>query len=373
MYNLTAHHLRFSLEVESPIELDHHQGSALRGMLFNALRGPEKNPALGFCVQRHLKTCAECPLVAVCPVASLVATLNPQAERGQDVPRPYAIVPPLGGRTRYETGTTFTFGLTLFGEALNLFPYVVMALRQAGAGGLGKQLPPDKAGRRWQRGRFTVRSAQAINLLSGEVQDILQPGSPLVQRPELPVTHEQVAALSEQWLSRELCGSVNGHGYGSTYQHVATEGLLDLSLEFRTPARIVTQGVLLKEPEFSPIFQRLLERLAALSREFGRVDQRLKPVEAAPIAAGEEPFDKARLLNLSDQVALVAHQTRWQELWSHSARQQQKIPIGGLMGRATYRANREVWAELLPYLLWGTVIHVGKNAVKGDGIIAVSG
>lgn len=39
MYNPTARHLRFSLEVESTIELNTYQGSALRGLLFHALRG----------------------------------------------------------------------------------------------------------------------------------------------------------------------------------------------------------------------------------------------------------------------------------------------------------------------------------------------
>ena len=87
MHHFTAHHLRLSLEIETSVELGAQQGSALRGMLFHALRGPERNPALGFCVQRHLKTCADCSLVAACPVAGLVSTLNPEGERGRDVPR----------------------------------------------------------------------------------------------------------------------------------------------------------------------------------------------------------------------------------------------------------------------------------------------
>lgn len=362
MHNLTAHHLRFSLEVESTIELDEHKGSALRGLLFHALRGPQGNPALGFCVQRHLRTCAECALVAACPVASLVSTLNPEAERGRDVPRPYAIKPPLESQHCYEPGTCLNFGLTLFGNALNLFPYVVMGLRQAGAGGVGKKLPRPEAGGRPYRGRFHLRSAQAINLLTGEAQDILQPDNPLVQRPDVPVTHAQVVEWSQHLLSQPLAHSTNGHSSHKGMQRGTVNRELELTLTFKTPTRIIAQDKLLKEPHFSPLFHRLLNRLLDLSREFSDDSLSQEAIQA----------EKAALLALSDGVALAGHQTRWVEVWSYSSRQGGKTPIGGLMGQATYRASRETWERLLPYLLWGSLIHVGKNAVKGDGMIAVS-
>jgi hypothetical protein len=378
MHNLTAHHLRFNLEVKSTIELDQHKGSALRGLLFNALRGPERNPALGFCTQRHLRSCAECALVAVCPVASLVATLNPEAERGRDVPRPYTITPPLTEQWRYEPGEWFSFGLTLFGNALNLFPYVVMALRQAGPGGLGQKRPRPEAGGRSYRGRFDLYSAQAINLLTGETQTVIEPGNSLVQRPSLPVTSAQVVEASRQWLGRPAAALANGHGRGGAELAGAKPEPVELSLHFQTPLRIIEHNRLLKAPHFSPIFHRLLERLLALSREFSPVNE---PPAVAPGAEGinegradadPEPASQAALLALADTVELVTDQTRWQEVWSYSARQGKQTPIGGLVGLATYRAPRRIWQALLPYLLWGAIIHVGKNAVKGDGIIAVS-
>jgi hypothetical protein len=362
MTNLTAHHLRFTITAETPIELNEHQGSALRGMLFNALRGPRNNPALGFCTQRHLNACAECALVAACPVASLVATMNPNAERGRDVPRPYAIVPPQQSRAHYEPGEQLSFGLTLFGQALNLFPYVVMALHQAGPGGLGKRIPRPEANGRYLRGSFALQSAKAINLLTGEVQDILQPNSTMVQRPELPVMHSQVIELSQTLLNPEGRSSANGHSHHTTYQRLKQADSGDLTLHFKTPTRIVSQKKLLKEPSFTPIFHRLLDRLLALSREFGD----------KPPSNGDEFPDKNSLLALADQVKLVDNQTKWQEVWSYSGRQQKNTPTSGLVGQATYHASGETWAILLPYLLWGSVIHIGKNAVKGDGIVSVS-
>jgi hypothetical protein len=358
--NLTAHHLRLTLSVETPIELDQHPGASLRGMLYNALRGPRNNPAGGFCVQRHLNSCADCSLIAACPVAGLVATMNPQAERGRDVPRPYTIEPPPPGSSNYDPGDKLTFGLTLLGDALKLFPYVVMALRQAGPYGLGKKLPQETAGGQYRRGRFELRRVEAINLLTGEAQAVLEPGSTLVQQPSLPVTPAQVEAEARRMLSLPLPVAGNGQGGGSTFQRGQVEQPVELIVQFLTPTRLTHRKHLLKRPEFSPLFHRLLDRLTQLSREY-------------VAAEGPAPtLDEPALLALADSVELVDNQTGWREVWSYSNRQGRRIPISGLMGTATYRANRECWAVLLPFLIWGSVVHVGKNAVKGEGLIRVS-
>ncbi len=336
--NLAAHHLRITLTVETPIELDQHPGASLRGMLFNSLRGPNHNPALGFCVQRHLKSCANCPLIAACPVALLVSTMNPAAERGRDLPRPYTIEPPLTGSPQYQPGNNLTFGLTLFGEALNLFPYVVMALRQAGPYGLGKKLPQSTANGQYRRGRFDLYQVQAINLLSGETQSVLEPADTLVNQPALPVTAAQI---------------------NTEAQHIL-DGLPPdqlITLHFKTPTRLIHQKQLHKTPDFSVLFHRLLDRLDALNRAY---------------APGDQPsLPKSDLLALADTVILVDNRTRWREVWSFSSRQGKRIPISGLMGQAVYQTTKETWGVLLPYVLWGSIIHAGKNAVKGEGYFQI--
>ena len=40
--------------------------------------------------------------------------------------------------------------------------------------------------------------------------------------------------------------------------------------------------------------------------------------------------------------------------------------LGGLIGAATYQSA--TWDALLPWLLWGEVVQVGKNVVKGCGL-----
>ena len=49
---------------------------------------------------------------------------------------------------------------------------------------------------------------------------------------------------------------------------------------------------------------------------------------------------------------------------SYSSRSRQRTPIGGLVGQVTLAGDLAPLRELL---VWGSLIHVGKNAVKGDG------
>ena len=122
----TAHQLRFDCDALEPMELYEWQGSGLRGALYRA-------PWDSFCMNRDAQECSA--LIGTCPVAFLVATLDPNSERGVEVPRPYTLEPPPPGTRRLEPGQSFSFGLTMFARALNLFPYVILALERMGQSG----------------------------------------------------------------------------------------------------------------------------------------------------------------------------------------------------------------------------------------------
>ncbi|MEW6233446.1 MAG: CRISPR system precrRNA processing endoribonuclease RAMP protein Cas6 [Chloroflexota bacterium] len=316
MEHFTAHRLRFECEVVEIIQLNPHQGSAIRGAFYHALLN-------AFCMNHQASSCTACPLVATCPVAFLVATLDPQSDRGATVPRPYTIEPPLDGKTRYEPGEKLEFGLTMFARALNLFPYVVLGMQRLEQGGLGKRVPENG----YRRGRFRVRAVWAENPLTGEHQPVLRQGETMVQVPDVPVTQEHVVRCASQ----EVC--------------------TEITLEFLTPTRLTDQKRLVKQPAFRVLFQRLMERLEALAKEFSDtpLDRRLK-------------YD---LVGQAAAVELVNDQTHWVELESYSTRLRRTTPISGFVGRATYRAVD--WRPFLPWLVWGQFTHVGKDAVKGNG------
>ena len=122
-----------------------------------------------------------------------------------------------------------------------------------------------------------------------------------------------------------------------------------MTLRFHTPLRVVEQGRLLKHIALRPLLQRLMRRLDDLA-----------------IAYGDGPLDLdfRTLLDIADGVQVVDDQTHWVDVVSVSHRSGRRTPIGGLIGQATFAGNLTPLRELI---VWGSLIHVGKNAVKGDG------
>ena len=313
--NLTTHYLRFTAQATAPLELDQHSGAALRGALTGALW--ER-----FCSNKAAPSCATCPLVHVCPVAALVAPLRDEDESGGDQrPRPYTIRPPLAGARAYGPGETITFQLGLIGQAAQLFPYVVMAAQGLEQGGIGKRVALNN----YRRGTVAVREIAAVNPLTGEIQQLYHADRQIVKTPGLPITPLDVAARA------------------------AALPTAQITLHFKTPLRLIEQKQLVKQIALRPLLQRLMRRLDSLSRAYGD---------------GPLCINFRELLDIAEQVQVVDDQTRWVDLVSYSSRQRQHTPIGGLVGSATFVGELAPLRELL---VWGSLVHVGKNAVKGDG------
>jgi len=312
MEHFTAHRLRFECEVITPLRLNEHTGSAIRGAFFHALWNQ-------FCMNHDAPACPACPLVATCPVAFLVSTLDEKSERGANVPRPYTIQPPLDGKTDYAPDETLVFGLTMYARALNLFPYVVLAIQRLEQGGLGKRVA-ENGGR---RGQFHVRRVWAENPLTGESREVLRQGETMVQVPDVPITNDQISNLKSQ----------NGH----------------VTLELLTPLRLVDDTKLVQRIAFRPFIQRLHGRLKQLTAEYSDT-----PLD----------FDLRPVMAQAEAVRVVNDETRWVELESYSTRLGRATPIGGLIGRVTFEG---ALAPFWSWLVWGQFTHVGKDAVKGNG------
>ncbi|MGC9371610.1 MAG: CRISPR system precrRNA processing endoribonuclease RAMP protein Cas6 [Paracoccaceae bacterium] len=345
MQSFTAHRLRFVTEVQTEIELNEHQGSAIRGALFHALR----DRFCSFADDDRIQ-CVDCTLATTCPVAKLVSTLAPDHPRGQDRPRPYTLQPPLPGsghpvdhpsgyvNFRYRPGEALTFGLTLYADAMALFPYVVLATTVLEESGLGRRL--QHADGRWRRGTLTVREIWAENPLTGERQAVLRQGEHQVQVPDIPVTHDQVLAKTSESLPPAPRGAPS-----------------QARLRFLTPTRLIDDGQLVKPEAFAfrPLLHRLITRLEDLSGLFS--DHRLA-------------LDVPQLLEAAERVAVVDNRLTWEELTSYSTRRRTTSPTSGLLGTVILEALD--WAPFWPWLLWGQFVHVGKDAVKGNGMYTLT-
>src|SRR5207248_764420 len=138
-------------------------------------------------------TCADCPLHAMCPVSALVAPLREENVRGRDIPRPYIIIPPVEGARCYAPGETLTFGLTLFGNIIELLPYIILSLPMLETVGLGRKVKESD----WRRGTFTIKCIEAYHPLKQERQVIYEAGRAQITVVPLAVSMADVKEKAE--------------------------------------------------------------------------------------------------------------------------------------------------------------------------------
>src|SRR5262249_55316300 len=140
--------LRVTLEAGEPAEMPAFHGSMLRGAFGHALRrlacslGPEQE-------------CATCILRRTCHYTRLfepsLEEAPPPFLRGvTSVVRPY-FFEPRGGAGWLSRGAPLTFDFLLFGQAIELQAYAVLAIECMARGGLGKG-----------RARFHLHQVEAL-------------------------------------------------------------------------------------------------------------------------------------------------------------------------------------------------------------------
>ena len=181
---------------------------------------------------------------------------------------------------------------------------------------------------RGQRGKFQIKHIESYNPIKNERQIVYQEGKPKVDIPAVTVTSADVLARAQSLPNDKI------------------------TLNFLTPTRILSREKLVHHAAFLPLVQRLLERLTALEQAYG--------IEEAQ----ESTPTRRELVDLAGQIECCDDSTHWEDVLSHSQRQNRTTPIGGIVGQATFKGNLAPFRELL---VWGELIHVGKNAVKGKG------
>ena len=126
-----------------------------------------------------------------------------------------------------------------------------------------------------------------------------------------------------------------------------------LTLQFQTPLRLTEkrdgETRLVHRFDLRPFFARLAWRLDELAQAYG---------------AGQAISGYQSLPALVEQVGVADDQTRWVDVVSYSSRTRGRTPIGGLVGQVTMEGELAPLRELL---VWGSLVHVGRNTVKGQG------
>jgi hypothetical protein len=130
----------------------------------------------------------------------------------------------------------------------------------------------------------------------------------------------------------------------------------EIRIVFHTPTRLVENKSLVKMPDFSVFFRRLLQRIDGLNIQHSAGERRSKE-------------DIQRLHALADSVRLVDACVDWRDLWAASGSRGHTVPMSGFTGYAVYRSKD--WEALLPWLVLGQGVQVGKLTVKGNGVFSL--
>jgi hypothetical protein len=244
--------------------------------------------------------------------------------RGKEPPRPYALQPPANNHTRFTAGDELVWGFTLFGKAERYVPYLVVALQEIGEMGHGEEGRP---------GRVALCDIWAVNPLAGDACRVAEGRRADLRVPHLGIDHHQVLARA-----RNMGGPA-------------------LTMRLRTPARLIEQNRPVRRLTLQTLLRRIVGRLADLGTAYG---------DGPPFLAIDN------LLALAERARVTADGTVWRDVESPSSRLQRTTPIGGLVG--TLRLEGDFDGELAPllsWLIWGSLVGVGKDTTKGNGWIAI--
>lgn len=298
---VARYHLLF--RATDDLHLPEYAGSLLRGQFGAALKRT-------VCIT-ELKQCAACPLLRTCAYPAMFETPAPPHHRLQkfsSVPNPYVIEPPPFGARRIAQGDTISFGVVLFGRALNQLPLVVHSFRRAFRQGLGK------------------RRARA------ELLDVLLetsgPGTSVWD------THTQ---------------SIRSHLAELVVP--AFPEVDSATLRINTPLRLQNQGRALGPEELRArtLITAIMRRASLMFDIHADMPGFVK--KPAGLALQAEALQDTRNL-------------RWRDWRRYSSRQKQEMALGGVMGEWTLTGPL---AELACWLWLGQWLHAGKNATMGLG------
>jgi hypothetical protein len=311
-FGIQAHLLQFDCRAETSIRLNAGAGGQIRGALWSVLSKMICPDPSARSYPEHQQHCPLCRLMHLETVSA----------RGMNPVRPFAIRPPLNPRIEQpqtlEIGQDFHFQIVLFGEAVGYIPYIVQAVYRAGHSGIGTG-----------KGRFRLVTAKEINPFT-KAEAVLYRDGTALQPSTLSVSSVDVYESAQQLDDSRV------------------------ALHFLTPMQITATGRTSQNFHFSSWIARLLERCQALESTYGIVAQSHEVWR-------ERHF---KFAEVAQNVKVERDDTRWVDVWSRSGRTEHLDNIGGLVGTLTLTGNITFFRSWITY---GQLLHVGKNAVKGNG------
>jgi hypothetical protein len=320
--DFALHHFRFHFEPKAPLHMPaYNKGNVIRGGFGSTFRR----------IVCHVN-CREpesCELRAVCPYTAVFQPFVPEGSekisRNRDIPRPFVIKPPLETKETYLPGERLSFDLVLVGRIKDYLPYFIVTFKELSQPGLG-------------RGRTQVEAVAVDHVNSDGTQvPVYTKENNLVQPPS--------SAIS--WA--DLCAAYGANNGSVNSRQDGARNDTRITLRFLTPTMLKADGAQARRPAFGPIAKRLRDRINALSYFYCG-----KGLDIDFKAFGEQ----------AEEITTVADGTRWVESSRYSRRREVTHDLSGFVGEVSFEGDLGMF---LPYLKLGEYLHVGKNAVFGNG------
>ena len=219
----------------------------------------------------------------------------------------------LSGNKTVKAGEKFDFTVNLFGTAVTFAPYIMVAAKNAAQYGFRKS----------QAMLESVLDSNSNNIIWSFMND-------KVQMPEVALLH----IPEPDYTNDEEC---------------------EIKINFISPVAFkdLRTKKITKEPEFERIIGSLMRRYSIFESTDGKmINWHFKEIS-----------EMARKVRIS---RMNLEPVNWERF---STRQQQRIPISGVIGSVSYIGPTAMFEELLNA---GEILHCGRNATLGQGRINVA-
>ncbi|HWP56689.1 MAG TPA: CRISPR system precrRNA processing endoribonuclease RAMP protein Cas6 [Candidatus Acidoferrales bacterium] len=305
-------HFRFHLEPKGALRMPaDNKGNVIRGGFGSTFRR--------IVCHANCREPETCELRHMCPYTAVFHPFVPEGSakisKNRDIPRPFVIKPPLEAKETYLPGEQLSFDLVLIGKSCDYLPYFIVTFKELSQVGLG-------AGRT----RLDLSLVESVGL-NGTVAPVYERAKNLVQPLQQALSWETIVqTLGKDWTDARR-----------------------VTLRFLTPTMIKTGGVFVRRPDFGTVFKRLRDRINALSYFYCG-----KGLQINFKVFGEQ----------AERIKTVSDFTRWVESARYSRRREVAHDLSGFVGDVSFEGEL---APFLPFLRLGEYLHVGKNAVFGNG------
>jgi hypothetical protein len=302
-----------TLQAQEPIPLPPFLGSTLHGGFGRALK------QVG-CFVPMVNACPPCQHPAQCPYNLLFEFKNLPEDRipkryAESPPKLFVIELPPSHPPQLRSGERLTFRLLLFGPAIDLRIYPIVAVRIWSENGMG-----------YKRGRFELERIAAVNPLTGEQQQIYSSTDQMVHQNDQPLTVGEICRWCESW------------PVGNS-----------MKLAFVTPTRLPGRGYKPEDLDLKIVLKSVLERLSILALLSG-----LPQADA----------DWTMPLAIAEKIVVLSRAAKWWDWERYSKRQDRRMSMGGFIGHLVLQGD---FSGLKPYLKIAELLHVGKNSTFGFG------